>query len=116
MQTTRSLLGASRLPLTTKHGNKDFYKGACQINYSDLHWGLMTLSLDLHSWFLLGTRQAYVPGTNVRTGTPGVHLLRGPGKFRIHDDKVRYYVAPPPHVLQETKVGNELTTKTIRGP
>lgn len=27
MQTTKRLLGASRLPLTTKRGNKDYYKG-----------------------------------------------------------------------------------------
>lgn len=27
MQTTRTLFGASRLPLTTKRGNKDYYKG-----------------------------------------------------------------------------------------
>ncbi|KAF9456407.1 hypothetical protein BDZ94DRAFT_1275718 [Collybia nuda] len=58
---------ASRKPLTTKRGNKDYYKG---------------------------TRQAYLPGGH-RTGAPGRHVIRGKAKYRLEDEKVRVYVAPP---------------------
>ncbi|THH14580.1 hypothetical protein EW146_g5769 [Bondarzewia mesenterica] len=58
---------ASRLPLTTKRGNKDFYKG---------------------------TRQAYLPGGH-RTGAPGKHVVAGKAKYRLIDEKVRFFVAPP---------------------
>ncbi|KAG8702214.1 hypothetical protein FRC12_020000 [Ceratobasidium sp. 428] len=65
---TRALFSkASRLPLTPKHGNKDFYKG---------------------------TRAAYLPGGH-RTGAPGKHVVGGKAKYRIIDEKVRYFVAPP---------------------
>ncbi|KAG8745376.1 hypothetical protein FRC10_008235 [Ceratobasidium sp. 414] len=68
MLPTRALFSkASRLPLTTKHGNKDFYKG---------------------------TRAAYLPGGH-RTGAPGKHVVGGTAKYRIIDEKVRYFVAPP---------------------
>ncbi|KAH8996707.1 hypothetical protein EDB92DRAFT_1841419 [Lactarius akahatsu] len=58
---------ASRLPLTPKRGNKDYYKG---------------------------TRQAYLPGGR-RTGAPGKHVVRGKAKYRLCDEKVRFFVAPP---------------------
>jgi len=58
---------ASRVPLTPKRGNKDFYKG---------------------------TRQAFLPGGH-RTGAPGKHVIRGKAKYRLDDEKVRVYVAPP---------------------
>ncbi|KAF8504429.1 hypothetical protein F5888DRAFT_1655711 [Russula emetica] len=58
---------ASRLPLTPKRGNKDYYKG---------------------------TRQAYLPGGH-RTGTPGKHVVRGKAKYRLLDENVRFFVAPP---------------------
>ncbi|KAI0306832.1 hypothetical protein B0F90DRAFT_1945559 [Multifurca ochricompacta] len=58
---------ASRLPLTPKRGNKDYYKG---------------------------TRQAYLPGGR-RTGAPGEHVVRGKAKYRLLDENVRFFVAPP---------------------
>ncbi|TFK40108.1 hypothetical protein BDQ12DRAFT_680368 [Crucibulum laeve] len=65
--TVARLSKASRRPLTPKRGNKDFYKG---------------------------TRQAFLPGGH-RTGAPGVHVIRGSAKYRLEDEKVRVYVAPP---------------------
>ncbi|KAM6503840.1 hypothetical protein JOM56_000783 [Amanita muscaria] len=58
---------ASRRPLTSKRGNKDYYKG---------------------------TRQAYLPG-GLRTGAPGKHVVGGKAKYRLLDEKVRVFVAPP---------------------
>lgn len=58
---------ASRKALTPKRGNKDYYKG---------------------------TRQAVLPG-GPRTGAPGQHVVRGKAKYRLLDEKVRYFVAPP---------------------
>ncbi|KAJ3483624.1 hypothetical protein NLI96_g6188 [Meripilus lineatus] len=64
--TLACLSKASRRSLTPKRGNKDFYKG---------------------------TRQAFLPG-GPRTGAPGKHVVRGKAKYRLVDEKVRYYVAP----------------------
>ncbi|EKM76678.1 hypothetical protein AGABI1DRAFT_115590 [Agaricus bisporus var. burnettii JB137-S8] len=58
---------ASRRPLTPKRGNKDYYKG---------------------------TRQAFLPGGH-RTGAPGKHVIGGKAKYRLLDEKVRVFVAPP---------------------
>ncbi|ETW78223.1 hypothetical protein HETIRDRAFT_325763 [Heterobasidion irregulare TC 32-1] len=58
---------ASRRALTPKRGNKDFYKG---------------------------TRQAFLPGGH-RTGAPGKHVVAGKAKYRLIDEKVRFFVAPP---------------------
>ncbi|TFL01522.1 hypothetical protein BDV98DRAFT_529233 [Pterulicium gracile] len=58
---------ASRRALTPKRGNKDFYKG---------------------------TGQARLPGGH-RTGAPGEHVIRGQAKYRLLDEKVRVFVAPP---------------------
>ncbi|KAI0051368.1 hypothetical protein FA95DRAFT_1512545 [Auriscalpium vulgare] len=65
--TAARLSKASRIALTPKRGNKDFYKG---------------------------TRQAYLPGGH-RTGAPGKHVVAGKAKYRLVDEKVRYFVAPP---------------------
>lgn len=43
---------------------------------------------------LLGTRQAALPG-GLRTGAPGKHVVKGKAKYRLVDEKVRYFVAPP---------------------
>ncbi|KAI6148491.1 hypothetical protein BKA82DRAFT_992282 [Pisolithus tinctorius] len=64
--TAARLSKASRRPLTPKRGNKDFYKG---------------------------TRQAALPGGH-RTGAPGRFIVRGSGKYRLLDEKVRVFVAP----------------------
>ncbi|KIY67521.1 hypothetical protein CYLTODRAFT_353102 [Cylindrobasidium torrendii FP15055 ss-10] len=64
---TRAVLSkASRAPLTSKRGPKDYYKG---------------------------NRQSYLPG-GLRTGPPGKHVIRGKAKYRIDDTKVRVFVAP----------------------
>ncbi|KAI0067003.1 hypothetical protein BV25DRAFT_1775450, partial [Artomyces pyxidatus] len=68
MYPTRACLSkASRMALTPKRGNKDYYKG---------------------------TRQAFLPGGH-RTGAPGKHVVAGKSKYRLVDEKVRYFVAPP---------------------
>ncbi|KDQ53346.1 hypothetical protein JAAARDRAFT_39403 [Jaapia argillacea MUCL 33604] len=72
--TLARLSKASRRPLTTKRGNKDFYKG---------------------------TGQAYLPGSH-RTGAPGKHVVKGSSKYRLVDEQVRYFVAPPLPVLNST--------------
>ncbi|THV07353.1 hypothetical protein K435DRAFT_959932 [Dendrothele bispora CBS 962.96] len=70
--TVARLSKASRKPLTTKRGNKDYYKG---------------------------TRQAFLPGGH-RTGAPGQHVVRGKAKYRLLDEKVRVFVAPPIHEIE----------------
>ncbi|KAJ4485437.1 hypothetical protein J3R30DRAFT_3283013 [Lentinula aciculospora] len=70
--TVARLSKASRRPLTTKRGNKDYYKG---------------------------TRQAFLPGGH-RTGAPGKHVVRGKAKYRLLDEKVRVFVAPPLHAIE----------------
>ncbi|KAG6839976.1 hypothetical protein C0991_009914 [Blastosporella zonata] len=65
--TLARLSKASRRPLTSKRGNKDYYKG---------------------------TRQAFLPG-GLRTGAPGKHVIGGKAKYRLLDEKVRVFVAPP---------------------
>ena len=67
---------ASRAPLTPKRGNKDFYKG---------------------------TRQAFLPGGR-RTGAPGKHVVGGKAKYRLIDEKVRVFVAPPINTILSTEV------------
>ncbi|KAF5356918.1 hypothetical protein D9756_006399 [Leucocoprinus leucothites] len=65
---------ASRKPLTPKRGNKDYYKG---------------------------TRQAFLPGGH-RTGAPGKHVIGGKAKYRLVDEKVRVFVAPPISEIEST--------------
>ncbi|WWC69752.1 mitochondrial 54S ribosomal protein mL41 [Kwoniella pini CBS 10737] len=77
MRPTSIIAGASRLPLTPKRGNKDFYKG---------------------------TGQSRVPGGGHRTGPPGVHVVKGKAKYRVLDEKVRVFVGPGSKVLEETEL------------
>ncbi|KAF9446839.1 hypothetical protein P691DRAFT_803334 [Macrolepiota fuliginosa MF-IS2] len=65
---------ASRRPLTSKRGNKDYYKG---------------------------TRQAFLPGGH-RTGAPGKHVIGGKAKYRLVEEKVRVFVAPPVTEIEST--------------
>lgn len=51
-----------------------------------------------------GTRQAFLPG-GPRTGAPGKHVVRGKSKYRLVDEKVRYYVAPSIEDIQNSPVG-----------
>ncbi|TFK46768.1 hypothetical protein OE88DRAFT_1811586 [Heliocybe sulcata] len=74
--TLARLSKASRRPLTPKRGNKDFYKG---------------------------TRQAFLPGGH-RTGAPGKFVIRGKAKYRLVDEQVRVFVAPPIEELNNTKL------------
>jgi len=48
-----------------------------------------------------GTRQAYLPGGH-RTGAPGKHVIGGKAKYRLLDEKVRVYVAPPLEEIQSS--------------
>ncbi|KAI9638635.1 uncharacterized protein MKK02DRAFT_43034 [Dioszegia hungarica] len=87
MRPSTSLFGASRLPLTPKRANKDFYKG---------------------------TRQSYVPGGGHRTGPPGKHVVQGKAKYRLLDEKVRYFVGPGPEVLANTNLKPYVSTQIPR--
>ena len=49
-----------------------------------------------------------MPGTNVRTGRPGAFSKSG-SEFRVDDNKVRYYVAPPMGLLDKTDVSPMVT-------
>lgn len=50
-----------------------------------------------------GTRQAFLPGGH-RTGAPGKHVVRGKAKYRLVDEQVRFYVAPPIEEIQSSSV------------
>ncbi|KAI6029537.1 hypothetical protein BKA83DRAFT_4219885 [Pisolithus microcarpus] len=76
--TAARLSKASRRPLTPKRGNKDFYKG---------------------------TRQAVLPG-GLRTGAPGRFIVRGSGKYRLLDEKVRVFVAPHISEINQCEVSS----------
>jgi len=116
MQTTKRLLGASRLPLTTKRGNKDYYKGLSPLSLAEPSIPFLEVSFPNHTRNpvpyplsrelnrSLGTRQAFVPGESRRTGPPGKHVLRGQAKYRILDEQVRYFVSPGPETLRNTEV------------
>ncbi|EJD49965.1 hypothetical protein AURDEDRAFT_58750 [Auricularia subglabra TFB-10046 SS5] len=68
MRPTLAVLGkANRRPMLARQGNKDYYKG---------------------------NRAAYLPGGH-RTGAPGKHVVQGKAKYRIIDEQVRVFVAPP---------------------
>ena len=94
--TLARLSKASRLPLTPKRGNKDFYKG--KLTY----WTVWLLLLTEHP-ATTGTRQAYLPGGH-RTGAPGKHVVRGKSKYRLLDEKVRFFVAPPVEEINASPV------------
>ena len=86
---------ASRLPLTPKRGNKDYYKGLL------FQYGLIFNLLKRVT--CLGTRQAFLPGGH-RTGAPGKHVVGGKAKYRLLDGKVRVYVAPPIKDIESSSV------------
>ncbi|WVF72502.1 hypothetical protein IAT40_007318 [Kwoniella sp. CBS 6097] len=86
MRPTSILAGASRLPLTPKRGNKDFYKG---------------------------TGQSRVPGGGHRTGPPGVHVVRGKAKYRVLDEKVRVFVGPGAQALEQTELRPYVATQQL---
>ena len=92
---------ASRLPLTPKRGNKDYYKGKSTFGISCTIFakGPMTS----------GTRQAYLPGGR-RTGAPGKHVVRGKAKYRLVDEKVRFFVAPPIEEINNTPVRSNMNS------
>lgn len=46
------------------------------------------------SWHFAGTRQAFLPG-GLRTGAPGEYFGKGKAMYRLRDEDVRYFVAPP---------------------
>ncbi|KAL1406140.1 hypothetical protein Q8F55_007824 [Vanrija albida] len=83
MRPSPSLLGASRLPLTPKRGNKDYYKG---------------------------TRQAYAPGGGHRTGPPGQFVVKGKAKYRVVDGQVRVFVGPGMAAIEATNLKPYATT------
>lgn len=64
---------------------------------------------------ITGTGQAYVPGGGHRTGPPGKHVIGGKAKFRIQDEKVRYYVGPGLQVMENTEVSILLRGHHILG-
>lgn len=53
-----------------------------------------------------GTRQAFVPGGGHRTGPPGKHVIGGKAKYRVLDEKVRYFVSPGADVLNISAVSD----------
>jgi large subunit ribosomal protein L41 len=61
----------------------------------------VTKKIDISS--LTGTRQAFLPGGH-RTGAPGKHVVGGASKYRLLDEKVRVFVAPPLQMIDESKV------------
>lgn len=65
MRPSTSLLGASRLPLTTKRGNKDFYKGA-------------STSTSTSAWCRNELRSSITQGQGSRTSRAG-----GTGRVRL---------------------------------
>ncbi|KAI0773178.1 hypothetical protein BD413DRAFT_539887 [Trametes elegans] len=81
--TLACLSKASRRALTPKRGNKDYYKG---------------------------TRQAYLPGGH-RTGAPGKHVVGGKAKYRLLDEKVRVFVAPPIEQIQNSTLKAYVSTR-----
>ena len=39
-----------------------------------------------------------------RTGAPGKHVVKGKAKYRLVDEQVRYFVAPPIEEIQNSLV------------
>ncbi|TBU24619.1 hypothetical protein BD309DRAFT_663721 [Dichomitus squalens] len=79
---------ALRRALTPKRGNKDYYKG---------------------------TRQAFLPGGH-RTGAPGKHVVRGKAKYRLVDEQVRVFVAPPIEEIQASALKPYVSTQVRVSP
>jgi hypothetical protein len=59
-----------------------------------------------------GTRQAYLPGGR-RTGAPGKHVVRGKAKYRLLDEKVRFFVAPPVEEINASPVRPDLSSSWL---
>ncbi|KAJ8495398.1 hypothetical protein ONZ45_g12881 [Pleurotus djamor] len=57
-----------------------------------------------------GTRQAFLPGGH-RTGAPGVHVVRGKAKYRLIDEKVRVFVAPPLEKIEASALKPYVSTQ-----
>lgn len=51
----------------------------------------------------IGTGQSTLPG-GLRTGAPGEHVVKGKAKYRLVDEKVRYFVAPSIQAIEESPV------------
>jgi large subunit ribosomal protein L41 len=60
----------------------------------------------------IGTRQAYLPGGH-RTGAPGKHVVRGKAKYRLLDEKVRFFVAPPVEEINSSPVRPKLVLRLV---
>ena len=82
---------ASRRPLTSKMANKDYYKGAWLVSRLPNHI----------SNVLKGTRQAWLQ-PDLRTGPPGKHTKHG--GYRLIEEQVRVFVAPPLKDIDDCKV------------
>jgi hypothetical protein len=95
--TSQVLSKASRLPMKPFMGNKDFYKGLYP-----RHRYAAAFSDNLPT--LLGNRAAYLPQGH-RTGAPGKHIIGGKGNYRLIDEKVRIFIAPPIEEILNSKVG-----------
>jgi len=65
--------------------------------------------------FWLGTRQAFLPGGH-RTGAPGKHVIRGRAKYRLLDEKVRVYVAPPIEEIESSPVSYSFIVVFVPNP
>lgn len=61
----------------------------------------------------LGTRQAYLPGGR-RTGAPGKHVVRGKAKYRLLDENVRFFVAPPVEEISSSLVRRVVLSSSWR--
>lgn len=71
--------------LDSQAGKQRFLQGSVIRHHDLLHIPHPTFT---------GTRQAYLPG-GLRTGAPGKHVVKGKSKYRLLDEQVRYFVAPP---------------------
>lgn len=63
----------------------------------------------------VGNKTAYIPG-GARTGAPGKHVIGGKAKFRIIDEKVRVYIAPPLEELDNTALKPYVSMKVRLTP
>jgi hypothetical protein len=83
---TRALLSnkATRLPLTSKHGNKDFYKG------EHLSKDLRPVFLPAHTKLGVGT------GSYPRLGPKrqGRHVKNHKVPYRLMDERMRFFMVP----------------------
>jgi hypothetical protein len=62
-----------------------------------------------------GTRQATLPG-GLRTGAPGKHVIGGKAKYRLLDEKVRVFVAPPVEEINQAVVRLQISVLLVMGP